>query len=494
MRYLSILLLTILTACGGGNTEYSVGESSLSSTAVTATPTASSNPYLLQTKVIDGYISGANVFIDFNWNLVQDEGEPSATEDLANEEYYFVESQFLYIDDYTLACASNRPRVAEVPVGATDSTRGTVTEAYTMMYFPYNSSTEKANITPFTTLFTSYIQDELTTSIDASQGCDVSANTIANNVTSRIDDVLFDLHNQYYINPVDFYEDFIASEDVEKQEIGERIVDFLGTSSKIERVVEEHYNLDMISMVSSNLVESILTNTPFVTITFDLRNESPTEQADDNFVFSRMHNINGLIANSTGQILDAEGNAIEITLENITSLAEVRISENYIAYDLIDGDTIRIAVEQVNGVENTFVDFMPTTGNGCYHSYRIKGNLRSIDDTCLSSSSYFLFEMQNGNTSFNYDMLDIMSYRDVYALTDIHTTLTDLDTTIQYRDNFVSYYYDTGDYLRYEKGRLAYYYSGDDTCDEFEGANGNRGNLVQQVKGYEGYLLCLNNM
>ena len=51
--------------------------------------------------------------------------------------------------------------------------------------------------------------------------------------------------------------------------------------------------------------------------------------------------------------------------------------------------------------------------------------------------------MQNGNTSFNYDMLDIMSYRDVYALTDIHTTLTGLDTTIQYRDNFVSYYYDT---------------------------------------------------
>ena len=86
MRYLSIFLLTILTACGGGYTEYSVGESSLSSTAGTATPTAASNPYLLQTKVIDGYISGANVFIDFNWNQVQDEGEPSATEDLANVE------------------------------------------------------------------------------------------------------------------------------------------------------------------------------------------------------------------------------------------------------------------------------------------------------------------------------------------------------------------------------------------------------------------------
>ena len=491
MRYLSILLLTILTACGGSGST-TVDIPTITSHGVSLTTAAPVSRYILQTKVIDGYISGANVFIDFNWNLVQDQGEPSATEDLANEEYYFVESQFLYIDDYNLTCASNRPRVAEVPVGASDSTRGTVTEAYTMMYFPYNSSTEKANITPFTTLFTSYIQDELTTSIDVSQGCDTSANTIASNVTSRIDDVMFDLHNQYYINPVDFYEDFIASEDVEKQEIGERIVDFLTTSSKIETVVEDYYNLDMISMVSSNLIETILSNTPFNTITFDLRNESPAEQADDNFIFSRMHNINGLVANSTGQILDTEGNAIEITLENITSLAEVRISENYVAYNLIDGDTIRIAVESINGVENTFVDFIPPDNNtGCSHGYRIAGDSRIIDDTCLNLSSYFVFEMQNGNTSFDYDVVGMMSYRDVVALTDMHTTLTDLDTTIQYRDNFVSYYYDTNDYLRYEKGRWAYYYDGDDTCDEFDAYGGN---LVQQVTGYAGYILCLNNM
>ena len=37
-------------------------------------------PEILGTRVIDGYISGATAFVDFNWNLVQDEGEPSATE------------------------------------------------------------------------------------------------------------------------------------------------------------------------------------------------------------------------------------------------------------------------------------------------------------------------------------------------------------------------------------------------------------------------------
>jgi len=38
-------------------------------------------------KVIDGYIAGANVYIDFNWNLQQDEGEPSAKDDPGG--YYF---------------------------------------------------------------------------------------------------------------------------------------------------------------------------------------------------------------------------------------------------------------------------------------------------------------------------------------------------------------------------------------------------------------------
>lgn len=32
----------------------------------------SSNAKILKTRVIDGYISGANIYIDMNWNFVQD--------------------------------------------------------------------------------------------------------------------------------------------------------------------------------------------------------------------------------------------------------------------------------------------------------------------------------------------------------------------------------------------------------------------------------------
>ena len=62
------------------------------------------------------------------------------------------QSDFGAITDFTETCGMNRPRVAEVPVGAYDSTRGYVNTAYTMMYFPHDGGTPKANVTPFTTM------------------------------------------------------------------------------------------------------------------------------------------------------------------------------------------------------------------------------------------------------------------------------------------------------------------------------------------------------
>ncbi len=61
--------LFLLTSCGGGG---GGGEP-----PTPPTPSVVS----ISAKVIDGYITGANVYIDFNWNLQQDEGEPSATDD-----------------------------------------------------------------------------------------------------------------------------------------------------------------------------------------------------------------------------------------------------------------------------------------------------------------------------------------------------------------------------------------------------------------------------
>ena len=94
-------------------------------------------PKILKTRVIDGYISGANIYIDMNWNFTQDINEPSAYEDTENQEYWFEEDDFSGIIDWSIACSQARPRVAEIPVGAIDVDRGNVESAYEMFYFPY---------------------------------------------------------------------------------------------------------------------------------------------------------------------------------------------------------------------------------------------------------------------------------------------------------------------------------------------------------------------
>ena len=71
---ISLIPILILISCGGS------GDSQESSTSLQP-----SNSISLPTAVIDGYVSGANVYIDFNWNLVQDEGEPSATENTSQQ-------------------------------------------------------------------------------------------------------------------------------------------------------------------------------------------------------------------------------------------------------------------------------------------------------------------------------------------------------------------------------------------------------------------------
>jgi hypothetical protein len=131
-----------------------------------------------------------------NWNFMQDSGEPSATEDIISQTYDFLPAEFAAVNNFTEACAANRPRIAEVPVGATDSVRGTVTEAYTMVYFPkeVNSVEERANVTPFTTLFTGFVLDSLgNNTIAVVDSCGSVAEQTADAVLDKVQEVLNDL-------------------------------------------------------------------------------------------------------------------------------------------------------------------------------------------------------------------------------------------------------------------------------------------------------------
>ena len=80
----------LLTSCGGSSGA-SLGNLEFNS----LTPPPPTSASIGNTKVIDGYISGANLYIDMNYNFIQDEEEPSALYDNETNTYIGREVSFL---------------------------------------------------------------------------------------------------------------------------------------------------------------------------------------------------------------------------------------------------------------------------------------------------------------------------------------------------------------------------------------------------------------
>ena len=217
---------------------------------------------LFRVKVIDGYIDGANVFVDFNWNLRQDEDEPSAVND-GEGNYSFPKNggEFAAINEASFECARNRIQVAEVPIGAIDQDRGLVEEAFTMFYIPGglplssgNSEalpSEGINISPFTGLFLDIVAEEKTRlgieAIELADGCASEANLLAEGVISSVKSFVQSLESNYAITLAALYEDYLASNNAERAAKAEKIVNFLKAADGIKQSI--------ITRHSSNLPE-----------------------------------------------------------------------------------------------------------------------------------------------------------------------------------------------------------------------------------------------
>ena len=248
-------LLVGVFSCGGGGssggaTQNLSSNSGSSNTSATSSGSTSDDP-LISAKVIDGYIQGANVYIDFNLNLQQDEGEPSAVDNGDGDyEFPYTNGEFDAITDVSFACARNRIQIAEVPVGAIDADLGEVTEAFTMYYVPYGgSSSGLINISPFTGLFVDLVReakDQLgVDSILLSEGCGETATSVSNAVAESINTFVQDLESKYGVTLEDLYEDYIASNNSERRAKAEKIVSFLKAAESVRAALRDHFGSDL---------------------------------------------------------------------------------------------------------------------------------------------------------------------------------------------------------------------------------------------------------
>ncbi|EHH1180605.1 hypothetical protein M5225_000265 [Vibrio vulnificus] len=185
-----------IIACGGG------GGGSSSDTSTT-----SDSQTTLQGTAIDGYIDGAHVYLDINYNGDWDVGEPNFFTDEDGKWSMLIDGRFGGCEDYV-------PVVIDVPLGAVDSDYGEVTEAYQMTYppkFAVATDEEIMNTTPLTTVVWDTIQNEL-----HAGGETLTCNKVKDNyelrerIKARVQEQEFRVAQRYNVTVDELYGDYIA--------------------------------------------------------------------------------------------------------------------------------------------------------------------------------------------------------------------------------------------------------------------------------------------
>lgn len=207
-------------------------------------------------KAVDGYIEGAKVFIDENFNLKFDEGEiwgvtnasgsflmngtvqRLLSMDLIEQKNSGTNPTYDYkVDGSTstqaeaevfFACLKKRPLVAQVPLGAIDSTQGIVEQEYEMIMpsidgFWNEISGEGGSdpdyssiiISPFSNFLSKAVVDgiesiNLQKDLTLTEGCSSKGLLVEQAVRLKVNEALTRIQNNFGIDYREFLRDFIA--------------------------------------------------------------------------------------------------------------------------------------------------------------------------------------------------------------------------------------------------------------------------------------------
>ena len=331
--------------------------------------------YVFSGKVIDGYIDGAEIFIDQNFNFTKDDGEFSATSD--------TDGAFnIDISDESLAaCLQKRPIIAEVPVGAIDSSLGEVSNAYQMI-LPSIEDSINANaaiyITPFTSLLSDAVIQGINASnivdeIDASEGCGDLANSVALNISNELQQITNSIESSLDISFEDLLIDFI--EDNSSSSITETSAQKLAAFFPYFKELSDEFDSELSDIhgevintkviIEENAINSILSTSDIEEIPLSFNAIYETEPNDLGWFIQEKIRANGAKVKQDGQLkhytcftnsdncitssrtLDALRNASKRYTRTSTFLNNNYDPENY-NYQLVIEDEQRVNFD-ING-------------------------------------------------------------------------------------------------------------------------------------------------
>lgn len=219
-RYLILPTTVFMTACGGGS---STKEAATQAPApVTPPATTVTTTQEFNGKVIDGYVSGAKVWLDINGNKQHDNSEPSAVSTDAG-------NYTLELNDEQKDCLAYATLYVDVPVGAIDEELGEVTEAYQMSKPPLLapiSDADLLHISPLTTVLWQQLENKVSASNQFVQSCQTlkENHTLRAELATEIDAVIRNLVGHYNISADAIYADFIATDNATAYQAAQSIV------------------------------------------------------------------------------------------------------------------------------------------------------------------------------------------------------------------------------------------------------------------------------
>lgn len=225
----SAVALTLI-GCGGGGGSSDGGAAPAKKT--------------VEGKVIDGYISGATVFLDLNFNSKLDAGEPST---VTGEAGAFA----LTVTDEQAECSQYVPTVTHVPVGAIDSDypNQPITEAYTMVSppsFAMSTDEDLLNLTPLTSVVWTSVEKELYGNSEVQMAALTCESIIEDQATretiaDRLEEQEIRTAQRYNITIDEMYGDYVAKAQTEVHTLAQSIVPGLQASYADTLVLEDTY-------------------------------------------------------------------------------------------------------------------------------------------------------------------------------------------------------------------------------------------------------------
>lgn len=229
-RFVFIFLVSItVSACLGGGGGGSGGDRSETQPEPQLPTIIGNTDITVRGRVIDGYVSGATVYYDLDFDGDMDEGEPRG---ISGENGLFEVNVPQEIQD----CIGYSPMVVDVPVGAIDEEQGEVAEAYQMAYPPKMVEldlNEQINITPLTSVLWNEIGVELfEEKPDAWLNCEQFIENQGKilEVSSLITEVISDVSQTYGLTADEIYTDFVAEQNSEISQTAMSLVPVLSRS------------------------------------------------------------------------------------------------------------------------------------------------------------------------------------------------------------------------------------------------------------------------